>query len=197
MPDYEVVERHLVGVTASADTTLASAKEQDLFRSPVVRAIIRTRELILGATPTDRPQPKALLAQMQSIGWGVLAEVPGREIVVGAVTKPWEANVIFRALPPADFASFNDPGYVKIVWTLRADPIGNGMSVFRTETRAVTTDPASRAKFRRYWSLASAGIVLIRWMSLGPVKRDAERRAHSAGLGGASPRLGRHADFAK
>ena len=86
----------------------------------------------------------------KSIGWGVLAEVPGREIVMGAVTQPWYANVVFRPVPPADFASFDEPDFVKIVWTLRADPIGPRDSVFRTETRVQTTDAAARAKFRWY-----------------------------------------------
>jgi hypothetical protein len=112
-----------------------------------------------------------------SLGWRVLAEVPGRELVVGAVTLPWEANVKFHGLSPGEFAAFNEPGYVKIVWTLRADPIGASESVFRTETRAIATDASARATFRRYWSLLSPGIIVIRWVMLEPVKREAERRA--------------------
>ena len=115
----------------------------------------------------------------KSIGWGVLAEVPGREVVMGAVTQPWEANVTFRALPPDDFAAFNEPGYVKIVWTLRADPITAAESVFRTETRVIATDAWARRKFRRYWSLLSPGIIIIRAVMLQPVKREAERRARA------------------
>jgi hypothetical protein len=66
---------------------------------------------------------------------------------------------------------------VKIVWRLRADPAGTADSVFRTETRAATTDSTARAKFRWYWSKASPGIWLIRRMTLRPLKRNAERRA--------------------
>jgi len=142
-----------------------------------VRAIIKARELILGAKPDDRRRPRGLLAEVQSLGWGVLAEVPGREIVVGGVTKPWEANPTFRALPPDEFQGFSEDGFVKIVWTLRADPVGTAESIFRTETRVRTTDPAARAKFRRYWSFLSPGIILIRWVSLRPLKAEAERRA--------------------
>jgi hypothetical protein len=177
MPVYEVAERHHVRVNAPAEVTLAAARDQDLLQSPWVRAIFKGRELILRSRPDDRPRPRALLAQMQSLGWGVLAEIPGREIVVGAVTKPWEPNVTFRALPPADFAAFHEPGYVKIVWNLRADPVGPVASIYRTETRALATDPASRARFRRYWSTFSPGIRLIRRMSLGPLKAEAELRA--------------------
>lgn len=61
---------------------------------------------------------------MQALGWGVLHDDPGREVVMGAVTRPWEADVVFRALAPDAFASFAEPGYAKVVWALRADPLG-------------------------------------------------------------------------
>jgi hypothetical protein len=176
MPTYEIVERHHIRVAAPADVTLAVAREVDLQGSPVVRTIIRAREVILGARPDDRPRPRGLLAETQSLGWGVLAEVPKRQIVVGAVTKPWEANVTFRALTPDQFAAFNEPGYVKIAWTIRADAISETESVFRTETRAIATDPNARARFRRYWSFLSPGIIVIRLALLDPVRKEAERR---------------------
>lgn len=180
IPAYEVAERHYVRVAAPAAITLAAACDMDLQQSRIVRTIFRGREVILGSQPEKTARPKGLCAQMISLGWGVLAEIPGREIIVGAVTQPWKANVVFRALPPDEFAGFDEPGYVKIAWTLRADPIGAAESVFRTETRVATTDPAARAKFRRYWSFLSPGIILIRWMSLGPLKEEAERRARQA-----------------
>jgi hypothetical protein len=177
MPVYEIVERHQVRVAAPAPVTLAAAREQDLFGLPLVRAIFRAREIVLGSAPDDRPRPRGLLAAAQALGWGVLAEVPDREIVVGAVTRPWEANVTFRALPPAEFAAFSQPGFVKIAWTLRADAGGGQASIFRTETRAVATDAEARARFRRYWAFVSPGIELIRRLSLQPLRREAERRA--------------------
>ena len=181
MPAYEVAERHYVRVASPAALTLAAAKDVDLQGAGLVRVIIKARELILGATPDNRPRPRGLLAETQSLGWGVLAEVPDRELVVGAVTRPWEANVTFRALRPDQFAAFNEPGYVKIAWTLRADAISATESVFRTETRVIATDPAARARFRRYWSFLSPGIIAIRWAVLGPLKREAERRAVQGG----------------
>ena len=177
MPAYDVVERHHVNVAAPASITFASASEIDLQGSAVVRAIFRAREVVMGGTPDTTPRPRAGLDFAKSIGWAVLAERPGQEIVMGAVTQPWLADAVFRPLPPDEFAAFREPGFVKIAWTLRADPRGEGASTFRTETRVVATDPAARAKFRRYWSLASPGIVLIRRLMLGPVKREAERRA--------------------
>ncbi len=179
MPAYKVVERHHIAIDAPAEITLAAAGDQDLMSNRIIRSVFKARELVLGSTPSTRPLPQALLPQVLALGWRVLFETPGREIVVGAVTQPWEADVTFRGLTPDEFAAFNDPGYVKIVWSLRADPLGVDRSIFRTETRARATDPSARAKFRRYWSLASPGIWLIRRASLGPLKEEAERRSRS------------------
>ena len=177
MPEYEVVERHHINVTAPADVTFAALMEMDLEDSRVIRAIFKGRELLLGADADSAPHARGLVAITQELGWGVLADVPGHEIVMGAVTQPWKANVVFRSLPPAEFAAFDEPGYVKIVWTLRADSVSDNASVARTETRVVATDAEARKKFRWYWARFSPGIVLIRELSLNLVKKDAERRA--------------------
>ena len=179
---YDVVERQYVQVAAPAEITLAAASNIDLQQLAIVRAIFRAREVILGSGPEKRVLPRPLLSQMKPLGWGVLAEIPGREIVFGAATQPWMANVVFRALPAEEFAAFREPGYVKIIWTLRVDPISPTESVARTETRVATTDPAARARFRWYWSFFSPGIKLIRHMALGLVKTEAERRARGTGF---------------
>ena len=175
MPAYDIVERHSIAVDAPADVTLAAARNQDIAGSPLVRGIFRLRELALGGTTKTRRPARGLLEEVQSLGWGVLAEIPDREIVVGAVTKPWEADVVFTPIAAEGFAAFAQPDYVKIVWSLRADPIGPDNSVFRTETRAMPTDDAARAKFRRYWSFVSPGVSLIRHLMLRPLKATAER----------------------
>ena len=177
LPAPEVAERHSVRVVAPAAVTLAAACELDLFGMPAVQALFKTRATILGARNEPQPLARGLIASARSIGWVVLAEIPGREVVVGAVTRPWEADATFRSIEPGRFAEFSEPDYVKIAWTLRADPIDAAHSVFRTETRVVATDATARRKFRRYWSLLSPGIIMIRWVTLNPVRREAERRA--------------------
>jgi len=179
MPEYEVAERHHIRVAAPAAITFAAATDLNLMQSAVIRAIFRTRELVLGAQPDSAARPRGLLAQMKALGWGVLAEIPEREIVMGAATRPWAVNVVFRALPPDQFAAFDEPGYVKIAWTLRADSTGPAESIARTETRVMTTDPTARAKFRRYWSCFLPGIISIRYIALRLVKKEAERRART------------------
>lgn len=175
--EYDVVERHRILVNAPAAMTLAAAQRVDFTDLPLAQAMFKGREFLLGATHVEQKSGANLLESMQSMGWVVLAEIPGREVVLGAVTRPWQANVVFRSIPPGEFRSFREPDYVKIAWTLRADEAGDGQSVFRTETRAVATDAEARAKFRRYWSFLSPGIFLIRMAMLRPVRAEAQRLA--------------------
>jgi hypothetical protein len=186
IPAPEVRERHAVRVAAPADATWEAARALDLRRSPLVQAIFRARELVFG-TADDRARPRTFVDEVLAIGWGVLVDEPGRQMVFGAVTEPWRGDVRFRALPPGDFAAYAEPGHAKILWTLAVDSLGPGASRFRTETRAMTTDATSRERFRRYWSAFSPGILLIRLEALRLVKRDAEARARTARGGAAAP----------
>ena len=181
MPAYDVVERHTVVVRARSEIAFLTAYGLNLQDSNVVRAIFRARAMLLGAVAPREPAHVGLVAQMQDQGWAVLAEVPDQEIVMGAVTRPWEADFCAFAPAPERFAAFNLPGFVKVVWTLRADPLGKGASRFITETRALATDPDARRRFRWYWARFSIGIKAIRWVSLITVKSAAERRARLLG----------------
>jgi hypothetical protein len=181
MPAYEVAERHEIWVDAPAEYVFAAAREMDVNRSPLVRAVFAVRTLpsrLHGETQRQSSAP--LLTETLALGWRILGETPDREIVVGAVTQPWRAEVEFRGLDPEAFADFAEPGYAKIVWTLEAVPQGRATSLFRTETRVSTTDRRARTLFRRYWAVFSPGILLIRRQSLKLVKADAERRFHAS-----------------
>jgi hypothetical protein len=61
-------------------------------------------------------------------------------------------------------------------------PRGSDRSIFSTETRVATADPKSRKRFRRYWSVFSPGIMLIRREALRVVRLAAERRAGGEAL---------------
>ena len=158
---------------------LAAAKSLELLASPVIRAIVKARELALGGASDKRPHPTTLYDQMRSIGWVVLFERAGSEIVFGAVTQPWLAAPTFRSIPADQFREFCEPGFVKIVWTLRADHVDDERSIFHTETRACTTDAESRERFRKYWSFVAPGVKLIRVAMLQPLRRAAEQRARA------------------
>ena len=179
IPNYDVAERHTTCVHAPSEVTLMAACEMRLDQSPIVRALFRWRELLLGAGPAAPRMSQGLVAEMKTLGWGCLALVPGQEVVMGAITQPWRTHPEFRALPPEEFAAFLENGYVKIAWTLRARPNTENTSIFETETRALACGRQARSKFRIYWAFLSPGIILIRRAMLRPLRREAERRARA------------------
>lgn len=174
VPQPQVIERYCVTVDASAEKSFAAALQLRLEDSAAVRAIFKLREWFLGSKPTGANARLGLAEQAKLWGWGVLGESPGEEIVFGAVTQPWEARPKFEVVEPEKFAAFDRPGYVKIVWSLRVDPVDVSRSVLSTETRATTTDEISRARFRRYWAMVMPGTVVIRRVALYHAKRVAE-----------------------
>ena len=178
MPEYEIVERHSIRVNAPPEVTLKAACGLELQQSGIIRAIFRMRELVLRGE--HHTMPRSLLDMLLAAGWGVLLEVPGRAVALGAVTQPWRANVRFRAIPAEEFGAFAEPGWVKIAVALCADAAGGGESIARTETRAVATDAAARRRFRRYWALVAPGVDLIRHFAIRMVKAEAEERCSPA-----------------
>jgi hypothetical protein len=175
IPKPEVGERHATVVAAPPDLVFDVACDMDLRSIPAIRAIFWLRETLFRSNAPPR-RPQGLVAETLGLGWGRLAERPRRELVMGAVTQPWQADVAFRAVPPDQFAAFAEPDLVKIAWTLEAEPIDATHTRFATETRVLCTNEWARRKFRRYWLLVGAGIVLIRWLTVPAVRREAERR---------------------
>jgi hypothetical protein len=192
MPDYDVGGRHSVRVSAPADITLAAAGNISFHDSPIVRAIFALRALPgrFRGIPAARTERRPLFDEVLALGWRQLIEVPGRQVVMGAVTQPWRQEVRFHGLPADEFAAFREPGYAKIAWTIEVEPLGPWSSVFSTETRVATTDPVSRERFRLYWSFLSPGIFAIRYEMLRLVRAKAEQRYASASWSIPSPSTG-------
>jgi hypothetical protein len=178
MPQADVVECYETLVRAPADTVFDVAQQFDLQSIPLVRTIFWLRAKLLGvATPPADLFARGLVAETAAAGWAILAERPGRELVVGSVTQPWKGDVIFAPVAPDRFLTFSEPDLIKIAWTLEAEPLGPALTRFRTETRVLATDEGARRRFRHYWRWAGVGIVLIRLLVLPAVRREAERRA--------------------
>jgi hypothetical protein len=174
IPEYDIVERHRVWIDAPPDIALQAARHVGLGQSVMVSAIVKLRALAMGAKQQERERPHGLIAETTSMGWRVLAEIPGREIVLGAVTQPWLADVVFQPLEADAFMTFATPDHVKIAWTLRVDGAFPRGTIFSTETRAVATDRSARTRFRRYWMRVRPGVVAIRWVLLRLLKKTAE-----------------------
>ena len=134
----------------------------------------------MGASHPPAPPQRLTPESMSSMGWGVLAEEPGRFFVAGAACQPWKADVVFTPIAAGLFASFAEPDRVKIAWTLETEALEPAVTRFATETRAAATDAPARARFLRYWRFAGFGIVAIRWLLVPGIRREAERRWRTA-----------------
>lgn len=176
IPHPDVRERFETLVRAPAPLVMETARNFDMQSLPLIRLIIHARERILGTSQTGPRIPRGIVEETRDQGWGLLAEDPGRLLACGATCQPWQGNVTFTPIPPDEFAEFDTPQQVKIAWTLEVEPLGPHLTRFAHETRAVATDAAARARFRRYWRWARFGIVAIRILLLPAIRREAERR---------------------
>jgi len=176
IPGPDVRERFETTVRAPAGVVMEVATRFDMQSPLLVRAIFRLREALLRAAPHSPRVPRGLLDETTRLGWGLLAEEPGRWVACGARCQPWLADVKFVAIPPENFAGYAEPGVVKIAWSLEAVESAPNVTRLAQETRAVATDAGARAKFMRYWRWARFGIVAIRLLMLPAIRRAAERR---------------------
>jgi hypothetical protein len=172
LPTWDVGDRHDGLVAADRERAYGALRGLDLERSKIVRALFFVRTLperLRGGRPRSRS--RAFIDSALEQDWVILEEEPGRQLVMGAVTRPWKPIVRFRGLPGPEFTDFAEPGFAKIAWSIEAEEAGAGKTRLAIETRVLTTDPVSRRKFRRYWFIFGAGIRLIRVAGLAEVRR--------------------------
>ena len=158
LPTYDVVlTEHLV-IEADTEVVFEAAKNFDFMttKSLLVTALMTARSVpsrVLGR-PVVTPTELMLARDSGALpGWLVLGEVPGREVAFGAVGKFWKADIEWRDLTAARFATFEEPGWGKIACHLLVRPDGPARSILSYECRTATTDPVSQAQMSRYWWL--------------------------------------------
>lgn len=134
---------------------MEAAANFDMQSLALVHAIFWLREKLMRAAPSTPRKPQGLLAETQSMGWGLLVEQPGHLIVCGASCQPWLANSGFTPIPVDCFALYAEPNRVKIAWTLEADSLGPATTHFAHETRAVATDAQARVHFTTIFNQAA------------------------------------------
>jgi hypothetical protein len=173
MPDYDVHEVHSTLVRASANEVYRVLFEVTANEVWLFRALMAVRGL--GARGADGSRP--LLETAQEGGFAVLAEEPGREVVLGVMGRFWQLRQrsIRPIGSPAEFTSFAEPGFVRAAMNFRIEPLAGGICRVTTETRVRATDDRARRAFRAYWTLVRPGSAFIRRMWLRALKRRAER----------------------
>jgi hypothetical protein len=131
-----------------------------------------------GENILNPPPKKPVLDVALGSGFVLLADEPGREIVLGTlVARPSGA----RLWVPADvaerarhFAALEAPGFAKAAMNFRMEPRDGGCRL-TTETRVFATDPATARAFARYWRVVHPGSALLRRTWLRAVAVRAER----------------------
>lgn len=146
---------------------------------PVAAALFAVRSLpalLTGRTglPTRGHEP--LLDHFLDLGFVVLAEAPGEEMVLGVVAQMWRAGGRMADVENAEeFMAFSEPGFVKTAMMFRFANRGDGSTLAATEARVLATDAAARRGFRRYWTFVRPFSGLIRQVWLCAVDRRANR----------------------
>ncbi len=189
LPRYDFAVVHADVFRASPETCYRLARSLDLLRDPVIRTLLGLRALperLLGRLPGHRaaageaaPPPTFRLDDMVGppIGWILLGEEPNVEIVLGQIGRPWKPVGAAEGPPvaPAEFASFDRPGFAKIAFGLMVQPDGVTSSILTMETRVVLTDPGSLRRFARYWRLVEPSVRLIDRMTLRLLAKELGR----------------------
>jgi hypothetical protein len=158
LPSYDVaLTEHLV-IQAGTAVVFEAAKNFDFIttRSPFVTLLMSARSVPsrLHCQRAAAPQTLMLARDAGALpGWLLLGEVPGREVVFGAVGTFWKSRIDWRELAADEFAAFTEPGWGKIACHLLVRPDGPGRSILTYECRTATTDAVSQAQMGRYWWL--------------------------------------------
>lgn len=169
LPLWDVGEHHRMAVDAEPGRAYRAVREADLARSGVIRVLFALRGL-----PGRGP---VRLENLTGVGFTVLGEEPGTELVLGIVGRFWRLRGGLVRVPATEFVAFSEPGYAKAAWDFRVRPLPDGRSTVSTETRVRATDPAARRAFRRYWVVVGPGSALVRRRALAVIRAEAERGA--------------------
>jgi hypothetical protein len=175
LPQPRWSERHTREVAASPADALRAARSITVTEMPLARALFAVRGITRGRRELARPLWDSLIALPGFLALGETDDA----VAAGLVGRPWKLSGGAPRPPVVDaesFRAFVEPGYVKAVTTLAAEPAPRGARIV-TETHIAPTDAYAERMFGRYW-------LVVRWGS-GATRRSwlaaAARRLERAG----------------
>ncbi|HEX6261735.1 MAG TPA: hypothetical protein VF097_02680 [Actinomycetota bacterium] len=187
LPRYDFALAHAVVLPASSEECWAAARRVDFLRHPVFRVLLagralplRVAEVVTRAQRASGTAAEALhafrLFDMPRLGFVLLGEEPGVEVVYGQVSRPWQAAASEGPpIDPAGFTEFRTPGFAKIVFSLSVISRGGGSSILVVETRVALTDDDSSRRFRRYWRVIRPFSDVLRRIVLRMIAAEVRR----------------------
>jgi hypothetical protein len=186
LPHCDASERHSRWIAAPPDVVWEALRTVDLGRPWPVRVLMGLRAVpALLRHPRSawrrlrEPRAPATLRRVTGYDFALLAEAPGRELVLGIVGRFWTPT---GGLVPTDAERFRRPlapGLAQGAWSfaLAAEDGGTRLS---TETRVRCADDAARRSFARYWRVIRPFSGFLRLVMLREIARAAEARAAEA-----------------
>ena len=180
MPSFDATVAEHVIVRRDPSTTFRAARELDFLsvHTPLLDLAMWARGIPARITGRAvEPPPRLRLSEGDHLpGWLVLGDNPSGELVFGAVGKFWQPNIEWRDVAADEFTPFTEPGWGKIVANFIVMPYGEHATLLTYECRTVTTDPSSRQKFLRYWTLMRPFIAHIFRATVGTIRDNAEQQ---------------------
>ncbi len=179
LPVYDVAARYRTEVCAGPVAVYHALWHADIGASRLIRLLLWLRGIPgrFGRRhhPTLASRRFHTLRDVLGLGFGVVAERPGNEVVLGTVGRFWRMVGELRAAAPVDFRAPLATGLARAAWSFRAIDVGRGRTELSTETRVQCADPGTRRRFRVYWAMIAPASGWIRHDMLRVVRHTAER----------------------
>jgi len=176
LPRFDAGEIHQVVVKASREAVYDALWTADLGGS-LIKFLLWLRSVPAFVARPRQSRPRNREITLQNVidsGFGLLAETPNAEIVLGVSGRFWRPS---RNLSPFIRSDFDQPvtaGMARAVWNFSLIRQSGTQTLLRTETRVLCGDAGSRRKFLAYWLVVRPFSGLIRLIMLRRVAKAAE-----------------------
>jgi hypothetical protein len=177
-PEADASETHSIVIKASREIVYQALWTADLGGSALIKSLLALRSLPQFIASGFRSLPKNRKVTLHTIigsGFGMLAENPNQEIVLGVTGRFWRPTGNLSAFNRSDFDQPVPVGLARGVWNFSVGEQSKGSTTLSTETRVICGDPASRRKFLAYWVIVRPFSGLIRLIMLRRVREMAEQ----------------------
>jgi len=176
-PKFDATEIHQMVINAPAANVYRALWNADLGASLIIKLLLLMRSLPQLISNRSRLPPRNQKVTLQTLidsGFGILAENPGREIVLGVAGRFWRPTGNLSPFARRDFDEEVRPGLARAVWNFNvSEDIAGRQTILTTETRVICADDSSRRKFRAYWLFVRPFSGLIRRIMLKSVSKAA------------------------
>src|SRR5829696_5939622 len=137
LPTFEVTQIQHAVVDEPPAAAYDRLRHLDFMSSRLVRVLVtaqavpdRTTRRLRGRQQLPAyPRHAGLDDMLATDAWTLLAEDPGRELVLGLLWPLRRPGAPTPKVTPQQWTAFAEPGYAKVAWSLAARPYGTGRTL--------------------------------------------------------------------